>query len=43
LGVDSTPYSNLSYVQQRDLSRPLNLGKTFDYVQSFEVGEHVYH
>ena len=43
IGVDGTPYSNASYVQQKDLAKEFFLGKTYDYVQSFEVGEHIYH
>jgi SAM-dependent methyltransferase len=42
LGLDATPYSNASFVQKRDLSKMIRLPKTYDFVQSFEVGEHIY-
>ena len=42
LGLDATPYSNASFVQKRDLSKMIRLPKTYDFVQTFEVGEHIY-
>jgi hypothetical protein len=41
-GYDGSPFSNNSIVAQMDLSQEVKLGKTYDYVQSFEVGEHIF-
>jgi 2-polyprenyl-3-methyl-5-hydroxy-6-metoxy-1,4-benzoquinol methylase len=42
LGVDSTPFTNATFVKKIDLSKMIRLPKTYDFVQSFEVGEHIY-
>lgn len=41
-GYDGSPYSNDSLVKQMDLSQHIDLGKRYDFVQSFEVGEHIF-
>jgi hypothetical protein len=37
-GYDGSPYSSDALVKQIDLSQQIDLGKTYDFVQSFEVG-----
>ena len=41
LGLDWSPYNNVSYVQKKDITQQFDLGRKYDYVQSFEVGQHV--
>jgi hypothetical protein len=35
-------FIDVDFVYQKDLSQPVNLGKKYDYIQSFEVGQHIF-
>lgn len=41
-GFEYTIFNHNDYIKKMDLSQPANLGQMFDFVQSFEVGEHIY-
>lgn len=34
--------NNASYIKKIDLSQKADLGRMYDFVESFEVGEHIY-
>jgi 2-polyprenyl-3-methyl-5-hydroxy-6-metoxy-1,4-benzoquinol methylase len=42
-GFDGHPktLNNTKFAKIIDLSQPINLGRQYDYVQCFEVGEHI--
>jgi 2-polyprenyl-3-methyl-5-hydroxy-6-metoxy-1,4-benzoquinol methylase len=41
-GLDGFPEVNHKIVSKKDPSKPVSLKKQFDFVQSFEVGEHIF-
>lgn len=41
-GYEFTIFNHNDYIKKIDLSQKVDLGRTFDFVQSFEVGEHIY-